>query len=316
MKFVVFGAGGVGGAFGGRLALTGQEVWFVARGAHLAAMQDAGLRLNTPEGTSLVPPGRMTDDPARIGKSDVVLFCVKSYDTDEAARQLSPMLANHSVVITLQNGIDSEQRIQDVAPSASVFPGVAYVYANISAPGEITEATGPRKIVFGASSSTTDTQRRKQGEEIARLMARSGITAEWAESIEPVLWKKFIFIASVGGLTALTRLTLGEILAVDQTRQLLFNAMSEVHTLATRLNVPLNFDYVTQVFSTMDQFPHETRSSLYHDLIHGKPLELETLSGTVIRLATTAGVPTPIHHTIYRALLPYARRHARQREDR
>jgi len=301
----VFGTGGVGGVFGGSLALSGQEVWFIARGLHLAAMQARGLLLHSPEGTSLIPPGRMTDEPARIGKSDVVLFCVKSYDTGEAARQLPLLLADHSVVITLQNGIESEQNIRRVVPSALVFPGVAYVYASITAPGEITEPGGLRKIVFGPPRDAA-TQITERGKEVTRFMVQSGIAAEWTDTIEPVLWKKFIFIASVGGLTALTRLTLQEILKVNETRALLSGAMSEVHAVATRLKIPLVPDYVTQVFGKMSQFPNNTRSSLYHDLVHGKPLELEVLSGTVVRLGSALDVPTPVHRTIYGALLPYA----------
>ncbi len=315
MKFAVIGTGGVGGVFGGRLALGGQEVWFVARGAHLAAMREGGLHLHSPDGTSLIPPGRMTDDATRIGRSDVVLFCVKSYDTIDAARHLLPLLGEDTVIITLQNGIDSERHIRQVVPSTTIFPGVAYVYASITGPGEITEVPGPRKLLFGASSSTTDPGRRKQGEEVMRMMVRSGVSAEWTNAIELALWKKFIFIASVSGLTALTRLTLGEILVVHPTRQLLFDAMAEVHALGTRLNISLDPDYVLQLFARMDQFSHETRSSLYHDLLHNKPLELEALSGTVVRLAASCGLPTPIHATFYRALLPYALRHARRKED-
>ena len=310
MKIVVFGTGGVGGVLGGRLALGGQEVWFIARGSHLSAMQAHGLLLRSSEDTPLIPPGRMTDDPARIGKSDLVLFCVKSYDTGEAARQLSPLLMDHSVVVTLQNGIESEQNIRRVVPSALVFPGVAYVYASITAPGEITEADGPRKIMFGAPRGAT-AQITDRGKEIVRFMARSGIAAEWTDSIEPVLWKKFIFIASVSGLTALTRLTLGEILAVNETRDLLSGAMSEVYAVAARLKIPIEPDYVTQVFGRMGQFPNNTRSSLYHDLVHGKRLELEALSGAVVRLGSALDVPTPIHRTIYSALLPYALRQKR-----
>ena len=310
MKYAIFGAGGVGGFFGGQLALAGQDVWFLARGEHLAAMQRHGLRIHSPEGTSVIPTGKMTDNPETIGPCDTILFCVKSYDTEEAAQQMAPLLNDQSVVISLQNGIDNEQKIKQIIPFASVLGGVAYIYSHISAPGQITESGGPRKMVVGPLPDLEQTAF-ERGAEILNHLSMAGIDIEWQNDIRPVLWKKFIFIASVSGLTALSRLTLAEILAVNETRRLLADAMGEVHAIAAGLRIPIEPDHVASVLTRLRQFRNETRSSLYYDLIQGKPMELEALSGSVVRCGKTLGVPTPVHSMIYAALLPYAVRFAR-----
>ncbi len=309
MKFVVVGTGGVGGYFGGKLARSGADVWFVARGAHLKAMKAYGLRVRASDGEFVVPPGRMTDDYSLIGPADVVLFCVKSYGTEVTATRLSPILSPHTIIISLQNGVENEETIRGIIPTGGVWGGVSYIYSSITAPGEITETGGPRKIIFGAlSASTAGTTAR--GTEIRDVMVAAGINATFSNDIRTDIWKKFIFISAVGGLTAMTRLTLGEILGVEPTRRLLESAMHEVMTIAHAKNITLESDYIDHIFETIKR-SNGNRSSMYHDLVHHKPLEIEAFSGAVVRYGRELGIPTPVHSTIYAALLPYHLQHSR-----
>jgi 2-dehydropantoate 2-reductase len=308
MKFGVMGTGGVGGYFGGKLAKSGEDVWFLARGKHLDAMRANGLLVNSFEGNWIVPPGKMTDNPKDVGAVDVVLFCVKSYDTESAAKQLAPMLSDDTIIISLQNGVDNEVKIQHEVPRGVVFGGVSYIYSTITAPGVITHTVGPTKIVFG------DLEKRsgrvgERAKKILDAMLKANINATLADDIQLELWKKFVFIAAVGGMTALARLTLGEILAVNETREMLADAMRETETIARAKQVDLPPQFTEQVFEILKKYDNNSRSSLYHDLVHDKRIEVEAFSGTIVKYGKELGIPTPVHRAIYAALLPYHLRH-------
>ncbi len=305
MRFLIYGAGGVGGFFGAKLLNAGEEVWFIARGKHFEASRTNGLRVLTTQGNFTVPPQRITDKPGEVGPVDVVLFCVKSYDTEAAAEQLIPVLTEHSVIIPLQNGVDNEEKIQRIIPKGIVYGGVAYMSSRITAPGEITETGGMQRIAFGPMDGTV-TARAK---EILAVFQKAGIHIELKDDIVKELWRKFIFITSMGAFTAMSRLSHGEILTVPETTSLVFEAMKEVEAIAMvkRIGVePLDRD---RVIANLKRFDPNTRSSMYFDLINEKPLEIEALNGTVVRLGKELGVPTPIHQTIYAALLPYQLKH-------
>lgn len=304
MRFAVIGAGGVGGYFGAMLACAGEDVTLTARGPHLEAMKQNGLHVISPGGTLRVPPERCVGSPAEIGPVDTVFFCVKSYDTERTAKTLAPLLRPSTVVISLQNGIDNEEKLKRMLPGSVIFGGVAYIYSTITRPGEITVAAGPSKIVFGPFEGSPPEQR-ALAREIRERCARAGISAEVSDDIIAALWKKFIFITGAGGITALTRLTLGEILAVPQSRDLLVDAMKETHCVARARGVHIEDQYLEGVFETLARYDNKTRSSLYYDLVHGKPLEIEALAGTVVRHGTALGIPTPVNRAVYAALLPY-----------
>ena len=308
MKFAVIGTGGVGGYFGGKLAKAGEDVWFLARGKHLEAMRTNGLRVNSPDGDWMVPAGKMTDNPQEIGEVDVILFSVKSYDTESAAQRLASLLTEKTIIICLQNGVDNEEKIQRAIPRGTVFGGVSYIYSTITASGVITHTPGPTKIVFGemTKQDATTSQRAQQ---ILETMTKAGINVSLAENIQTELWKKFVFISAVGGLTALTRLTLGEILAVDATREMLSDAMRETEAVGRAKGVSLPPNFTDQVFVLLKNYDNNSRSSMYHDLVHQRPMEVEAFSGTVIRYGKELNVPTPVHRVIYAALLPYHLKH-------
>jgi 2-dehydropantoate 2-reductase len=313
MRFAVFGTGGVGGFIGGKLARSGQEVWFVARRAHLEAMKTHGLKVSSTDGAFTIPPGTMTDNLGEIGSVDVVLFCVKSYDTETAAQQLAPLLSEKTIIISLQNGVDNEEKIQRCIATGKVYGGLAYMYSTISSPGVVTETGGPKKFMFGPLNQLHGVKD-EQGKRILDVMFGAGINAAYSEDINTEIWKKFVFIAAVGGLTALTRLTLGEILAVDETRTLLEDAMREVEAIAKVKGAKLEQGFIATIFETLRKFDNNTRSSLYHDLSQEKPMEIEALSGTVARYGKELGIATPIHRSIYASLLPYHLKHVRLRK--
>jgi 2-dehydropantoate 2-reductase len=302
MKFLIAGTGGVGGFFGGLLARAGTEVWFLARGTHLQALQSTGLHVRSTGGDFIIPPGRMVGRAEEAGLCDVVLFCVKSYDTETAARVIAPVVSRTTAVISLQNGVDNEQRLRSLLPHGTIFGGIAYVYATITAPGEVSETGGPKKIVFGPLAPAAADLR---GEGILAILQAAGIPTTLSRDIRTDLWKKFIFISAVGGVTALTRLTLGEILAVQETRTMLEEAMKEAAAVAGAAGVILEPSLIPGMFDTLKRYDNRTRSSMYYDLAHGKPLEIEAFSGTVVRLGTHHGVSTPVHRLLYASLLPH-----------
>jgi 2-dehydropantoate 2-reductase len=304
MRFAVIGAGGVGGFFGAMLSAAGEDVWFTARGPHLDSMKREGLRVISPRGLVQVPPERCVGSPAEIGPVDTVFFCVKSYDTERTAPALAPLLGPGTVIISFQNGIDNEEKLGRLLPGRTIFGGVAYIYSTITRPGEVTVAGGPARIVFGPFEGAPP-EHRRQATELRDICVHAGITAEVSDDIIAALWKKFIFITGAGGITALTRLTLGEILAVDQSRDLLADAMRETESIARARGVRIEEHYLDGVFGTLARFDNKTRSSLFYDLVHGKPLEIEALAGTVVRHGAALGIPTPVNRTVYAALLPY-----------
>jgi 2-dehydropantoate 2-reductase len=308
MRFVIMGTGGIGGFFGARLAAAGEDVWFIARGKHLDVLKHHGLRINSTAGTFNIPSGKMTDDIASIGPADVILFCVKSYDTEAAAKQLSPILKDDSLIIPLQNGVDSGQTIRRSITRGDVYGGVAYISSRITAPGEITEVGGFQRIVFGPQEPKLNVH----ASAVHEALLRAGIKSQVQDDITKELWRKLIFIASMGSLTALSRLTHGEILGNPQTVRLMFDAMREAESVAWKLGVDIEPVDETRVLEGLKRFSDDTRSSMYFDLIAGKPLEIEALNGTIVRLGERLGVPTPVHRVIFSVLLPHHLMHSKE----
>ncbi len=312
MRIVIMGTGGIGGFFGARLASVGEDVWFVARGNHLEAMNKHGLQIKSTVGSFSVPPGRMTDDVTSIGSADVVLFCVKSYDTESAARQLLPILRDNSLIISLQNGVDNEEKIRKSIDRGNVYGGVAYISSRITAPGEITEVGGFQRIVFGPQEQKSN----GHAQAIHDAFLRAGIKSQLQDDITKELWRKLIFIASMGSLTALSRLTHGEILGNQRTVNVMFDAMREAQSVGWKLGVQVEAVDETRVLEGLKRFSDDTRSSMYFDLVAGKPMEIEALNGTIVRLGERIGVPTPVHRVIYSILLPYHLKHSAAHSSR
>ena len=303
MKIAVFGAGGIGGYFGARLSAGGGDVHLIARGAHLAALRSAGLRIVSANGDlHLDLPA--TNQPEDIGGCDVVLFCVKSTDTVDAARRLEPLLKEGSAVITLQNGVDNEATIGSVVPSQHVVGGVAYILATITEPGVVTHQGALARIVVGELDGTKSARL----EAFVELCGRSGVDAELTENIQQELWRKFAVICATAGMTAAVRLPLGDIRASEASLSMFRELVSEVVAVANASGTPMATDTAERIMEVLQTLPAEWYSSLHYDLTHDKPMELEALHGTVARRARELGVPAPMSAAVYGVLAPWAKR--------
>lgn len=306
MKFAVFGAGGVGGYLGARLADAGHEVQLIARGDHLAALQSSGLRVESIAGdTSVAPPA--TDDPTDIGVCDYVLFCVKSYDTRGAASDLEPLLGEETAVVSLQNGVDNEAWLADEIGAAHVVGGVAYIFSTIAEPGVVAHTGGPARFVFGE----LDGERTQRVEALDdALSACAGVESVLAEDVRVELWRKFCLICAQAGMTATTRLPLGEIRETESSWAMYRRLMTEVATVARAEGVDLPETVVDEWCEFVRDLDPEMYSSLHYDLTHGKRLELDALHGSVVRHAADVGVDAPMNEAVHAILRPWAERNA------
>ena len=301
MHVAVMGTGGTGGFFGGLLARAGEDVTFVARRAHLAAIRERGLRVKSRLSGDFTLRVKATDDPREISPVDLILFCVKTYDTERAVEQMHPLVGPDTVILSVQNGIDSAERIAEAVGSKPVVGGVAHVFSAIEGPGVIAQTAGPGRILFGELVGGPS----PRTERLLQTFRRAGITAELSADIRVTLWEKFLFICGNGGVTALTRLPLGVIRACPETSSLLREVLQEVEEVARARGISLPRGCVEQVVAFNASIEPEARSSLYHDLAAGRRLELEALNGTVVRLGREHGVPTPFNFAVYAALKPY-----------
>jgi 2-dehydropantoate 2-reductase len=301
MKIAVFGSGGVGGYFGGRLAASGEEVAFIARGAHLAAMREHGLHIESPEGPVIVSPVRATDRVDTIGPVDVVLFTVKLYDVGEAAATLAPLVGPDTVVITLQNGVDAVDMVARHVGAAHVAGGAAYIVAVIDTPGHIRHTVAHR-LVFGERDGTRS-PRLVAFEEAGR---RAGFQAKASTTIETDLWIKFVRLATWSGMTTVTRSPMGVIREDPALLSMMMSAINEAMAVGRARGITFPAKVVDETLSMVRDFPPTSKSSMLEDLERGRRLELPWLSGAVARMGRESGVPTPIHTFITTVIQPFA----------
>lgn len=300
MKIAVMGSGGIGGYFGGLLARKGEDVTFIARGAHLEAIRKSGLQVKSAAGDFQVR-AKATHDPNAVGPVDLILFCVKGYDTDAAGSQIRPMVGPQTVVLCLLNGVDNRERLGAILGDEHVMAGVVHILSTISAPGVISQTAGPRSLKFGEE----DGRATPRAERILAVLTGAGINAALSTQIQVDLWEKFLLICAQGGVTALTRLSIGEILACPETLAFYRGVMEEVAAVARTKGVGLSTDAVDRAVAFARSLQPGMRSSLAHDMSQGNRLEVETLAGTVVRYGREAGVPTPLNFAIYACLKPY-----------
>ncbi len=302
MRIAVVGVGGTGGYFGGLLARAGKDVTFIARGATLAALRASGLTVESRvEGTFTVPV-QATDDPTTVGPVDLVLFCVKSYDTTTAAGQICPLIGPETVILSVQNGIDNEERIAEVVGPAPVIGGIAGVSAHSAAPGVIVLDQEPGFLRFGELAGGTS----PRTERLLEVFERAPFTATLLPDIRIQMWEKFVFICALSGVTSLVRLPVGPILRYPETTQLYRGVMEEVAAIGRARGVDLPDERVDEWFRASGEISPMVYGSMYHDLAAGRRLEVEALNGTVVRFGEEHDIPTPLNFAIYGALKPYA----------
>ncbi len=302
MKIAVFGTGGVGGYYGARWAAAGEEVHFVARGAHLEAMKAAGLRVSSPNGDLHLEPVRATDDPATIGPVDLVVVAVKLYDTESVARGCAPLLGPETSVVSFQNGVTAVETLAAAVGAERVFGGTTYIMSVIEEPGVILHTGRRARLVFGE----LDGRSSPRVQALLEACERAGVDAVVTDDIRGLIWSKFTFLVALSGMTSLMRLPVGSIRSDPETRALFRAAVDEAVAVARAKGVPVRDDMADRHMATVDDLPASVGSSMLYDLTHGKRLELPWLSGTVSRMGAELGVPTPVHDVVAAALKPYA----------
>lgn len=299
MKIAVMGSGGVGGFYGGRLANIGCDVHFVARGAHLAAMREHGLLIESEaQGNILVKPVNVTDDPQSIGVVDLVLFAVKLWDTESVAKAIKPIVGPHTAVLSLQNGVVKDDILRGVFGEKAVMGGVAYVGTHIARPGVIHQVGTLQRLVFGEYDGKKSTR----AEALLAALLKAGIQAELSDDIRRTLWEKYTFLVGLSGTTASMRATIGPVRENPQTRAFLLDLMKETVAVGRALGVSLPESYADDRLKFADSVPGTMDSSLHHDLKNGNRLEVEWLAGGVVQLGKKVGVATPCNRAVWDVL--------------
>ena len=300
MRLAVFGAGGAGGYFGARLARAGEEVVWIARGQHLEALRTRGLRVESIDGDFTLGPVEASDDPGQFRPVDAVLLGVKAWQVTDAARAMRPLIAEGTCVVPLQNGVEASDELRAVLGDRPVLGGVAKVFSFLVGPGHLRRPGGPATVVLGELDNRPSDRVRR----LAECLRGAGLGAEIPADIKVALWEKFLFVASGGGLGAVTRAPIGIVRSVPETRALLEAAMEEIRAVARARGVGLPDDVVPRTMAFVDTLPAAGTASLQRDLAAGRPSELEWWSGAVARLGAEAGVATPIHAFVYWSMLP------------
>lgn len=303
MKIVIFGAGGVGGYFGALLAGQGEEVHFIARGAHLEAMKREGLRIRSVHGGFHLAPVSATNDPATLSPPDYVVVAVKRYDLPAAAEAMQPLVGEETTLVPLLNGIDAHEVLGEAFGRQRVVGGLCSIISYVERPGVIRQQSQLRRIILGELSG-------EPSRRVARLLEawrRCGVEATESDDILAAIWTKFLFIASLGGVSSLARTPIGVLREIPESRLLLGEAMREVQALAHAQSIALKEDCVPEALAIVDGLEFGATSSMQRDVAAGKRFELEAFSGTIVRLGAELGVPTPVHRALDALLRPALR---------
>lgn len=300
LKLAVLGAGGIGGFMGGALARSGQDVSVIARGSHLQAIRDRGLTVESVSLGKFQSRVKATDRPSDVGAVDLVLFCVKSYDTEKALESIGPLIGEDTTVLSFQNGVDNEDKIARAVGKIHVLAGAISVESFIAEPGLIKETWGPVMMAMGELSGEITPRAKK----IHSALINTGLKCELSTRIQEILWEKFLFICPIGGVCSVTRASIGDVMDFEQTRNLLITAMKEVEAVARAKGINLADDIVPRTLAQAGRVNKSTKPSMLRDLERGKRLEVDALSGAVSRLGRQFSVPTPVNDFIYASLKP------------
>lgn len=304
MKLAILGSGAVGGYYGARLARAGHEVTFIARGAHLAAIRERGLRIRSPLGDFVVK-ARAEQDTTRVGPVDVVIVAVKAYDNATAIPLIAPLLGPTTAVLTLQNGVDSASDVAAIAGEARTLGGTTYIATALESAGVIVQTGTHRRVVFGEVFDKVSNVSERVAR-IAAAMIEADIQAEAVADGRVPIWEKFIFLATLAGFTGAARLPIGPVWADPFTRARFLDGAREIERIARAEGVPVAADVVDRIAPYVESIPGSMRSSLLIDLSQGKRIEVEALQGAVVRRGMKLGIPTPIIATLYAVLKPHA----------
>lgn len=304
MRIAIFGTGGVGGYFGGRLAKAGEDVTFIARGEHLRVIQKKGLKVDSLNGGFVIDPAKATDDVNEVGEADLVIVGVKAWQVPEAAGAMKPMVGPKTTVLPLQNGVDAVgQLIAELGPDR-VIGGLCKIVSFVVGPGHIRHAGFAPSVVIGES----DNRLSDRVVAIGNVFNDAGIETTIAADIEAALWMKFLFIASFSGVGAIANVPAGVLRTDPELRARMVHAMEEIFALARARGITLPPDAIETVMAGVNALPEDATSSMQRDIAAGKPSELESQNGAVVRMARESGVEVPTHELIYAKLKPLEER--------
>ena len=301
MRIAVIGAGGIGGPYGASLAKAGADVTFVARGAHLAAIRENGLRIEGDRGETHIRPAQATDDIAGVGTVDIVLCCVKLWDLEVVAEQIRAIIGSQTAVIPLQNGVDAAQRLTSILGYDAVMGGMAFVTGAIIAPGLIRQTGTYQRMTFGELDSRVS----ERGRRLRDLCEAAEFEGVLSPDIMVPVWEKFILLVPLSGLNALTRLPLGKWRDDPDLLALYEGALRETVAVGLAEGVRLRSDIADKTLAQMRSMPPHHTTSMGNDLIRGNRLELPWFAGKVVELGRRHGIETPVNGFIYAALKPY-----------
>ena len=299
MKIAVIGTGGVGGYFGGKLALAGNDVTFYARGPHLEAIKRNGLTVKSPTGDFVINPANATNTITEMPVVDLIIMSVKAWQVKDILPMLHHISNEDTIILPLQNGVLAAEEIKQELPEAKVIGGLCKIFSKIDLPGIIKHVGVEPQIIFG----TLDNQENASLTGLKNIFDEAGINSVLAADVQVELWKKFIFICT-GGLIALTRANYGQLRGNEETRELLKKLMYEIYEVAQKSGVAVEEEYIEHTLRFIDEFPAEATTSMARDIWAGNPSELDYQNGTVIQLAKKFGVATPVNNFVYQCLLP------------
>ncbi|QVK20254.1 2-dehydropantoate 2-reductase [Mycoplasmatota bacterium] len=299
MKVAIIGTGGVGGYFGGRLAQNGNEVTFLARGEHLKAIQQKGLKVKSILGDFHIKQVRATDKINELGKVDLVILGVKAWQVKEVAKDLKSIMSQKTVVIPLQNGISAVEEISKEIKPKNIIGGLCRIISEIESPGVINHFGVEPTIVIGELNGESSNRILK----INEILNDSGINSKITEDISAELWKKFMGIC-VSGLLAVTRSTYGVVRELKETRDLMKGVISEIYTVSQKVGINLEPNIIDKTIASIDTYPYDSTSSLTRDVWEGRPSEINYQNGSVVKLGKKYGVKTQVNEFIYNCILP------------
>ncbi len=304
MRIAIFGTGGVGGYFGARLAQAGQDVVFIARGAHLRAIQTSGLRVESIKGDFVVSPAQASDDSGQVGPVDAVIVGVKAWQIPDAAQAMRPLIGEQTIVVPLENGVEAPEQLATVLGAEHVLGGLCQLSAFIAGPGHIRHVGIEPYVAFGEM----DGRPSERAGRLLQAFEQAGVKAAIPDDIQVAMWDKFIFIAAVSGVGAVTRSPMGVYRSLPETRRMLVEAMQEILAVAKARGVKMPGDTVVKRLAFIDNSSAGVVASMHRDILEGRPSELRSQNGAVVRMGLASGVPTPVHDYIYASLLPQDQR--------
>ena len=300
IKILVYGTGGVGGYFGGRLAQAGHDVTFMARNESLKAIKENGLIVKSVNGDFTVKPAKATDDISEIESPDLVIFGLKSWQIKDAAKHLKSIITEETMVLPLQNGADNMEKLQEVLPKKNVLAGFCRIYSKKEAPGVINHFQFDPEIIFGE----LDNEKSERVLKLKEIFNNSGFKGIVPDDIHKAIWMKFSFIATVSGLGGLTRVSIGKMWQDDYLQGILKKTGLEIQAIAQAKGVDFKDEDVAQLFQFIDDQGMTATASTQRDIMAGRPSELGNFNGYIVEQGKKLGIETPVNEFIYRALLP------------